>query len=287
MAGPWRLIFCANSFLSPHEEPGARPSKRCRNVRTAPALDAGLTGTTLHDPHHSIGRGLLQGWTFDIDNSGQRAQERATRPQGGDVILSAAGRLSVTRNHATVWIIEYWVREFHHDADTEAHEKQPRVLWENSDNHALYSKTRDLTPILLLSKINRTQYSCLTQIPQRFFPKGTNFHKLGHGKIIPIEKLLNRPRKCLNYRTPYEVFRETRGALHVWMWKLSELPRPKGGASVNQKILPPLRYGLPFIPVQNTGFSGSGNNQTRIHRDFGPYTNVDYISCHRKYWRNN
>ncbi len=99
------------------------------------------------DPHHSIGRGLLQGWTCDIDNSGQRAQERATRPQGGDVFLSAAGRLSVTRNHATVWIIEYWVREFHHDSDTEAHENQPRVLWENSDNHALYSKTRDLTPI--------------------------------------------------------------------------------------------------------------------------------------------
>ncbi len=111
--------------------------------------DAGLTGTTLHDPHHSIGRGLLQGCTCDIDNRGQRAQERATRPQGGDVFLSVAGRLSVTRNHATVWIIEYWVREFHHDSDTEAQENQPRVLWENSDNHALYSKTRDLTPICI------------------------------------------------------------------------------------------------------------------------------------------
>ena len=50
---------------------------------------------------------------------------------------------------------------------------------------------------------------------RRFFPKDTNFHKLGHGEINHVEKLLNnRPRKCLPYRTPYEVFREARGALH-------------------------------------------------------------------------
>jgi len=51
---------------------------------------------------------------------------------------------------------------------------------------------------------------------RRFFPKGTNFHELGLGQINRIEKRLNnRPRKCLNYRTPYEVFREARGALDV------------------------------------------------------------------------
>ena len=51
---------------------------------------------------------------------------------------------------------------------------------------------------------------------RRFLPKGTNFHELEHGAINRIEKLLNhRPRKCLNYRTPYEVFREARGALDV------------------------------------------------------------------------
>ena len=50
---------------------------------------------------------------------------------------------------------------------------------------------------------------------RRFFPKGTNFHELGHGEINRVEKLLNnRPRKCLHYQTPYEVFREARGALH-------------------------------------------------------------------------
>ena len=49
---------------------------------------------------------------------------------------------------------------------------------------------------------------------RRFLPKGTNFTELEPGAITRIEKLLNnRPRKCLHYRTPYEVFREARGAL--------------------------------------------------------------------------
>ena len=49
---------------------------------------------------------------------------------------------------------------------------------------------------------------------RRFLPKGTNFQQLGQPAITRIEKLLNnRPRKCLHYRTPYEVFREARGAL--------------------------------------------------------------------------
>ncbi|MCZ6800763.1 MAG: IS30 family transposase [Nitrospirae bacterium] len=49
---------------------------------------------------------------------------------------------------------------------------------------------------------------------RRFFPKGTNFLALGRTAIHRVEQLLNnRPRKCLHYRTPYEVFREARGAL--------------------------------------------------------------------------
>jgi IS30 family transposase len=49
---------------------------------------------------------------------------------------------------------------------------------------------------------------------RRFFPKGTNFQALGRKAIHRVEQLLNhRPRKCLHYRTPYEVFREARGAL--------------------------------------------------------------------------
>ena len=51
---------------------------------------------------------------------------------------------------------------------------------------------------------------------RRFLPKGSNFRELGHAAINRIEKLLNnRPRKCLDYYTPYEVFREARGALQL------------------------------------------------------------------------
>lgn len=49
---------------------------------------------------------------------------------------------------------------------------------------------------------------------RRVFPKGTDFNSVTHAEINRIEKLLNnRPRKCLNYQTPYEVFRKACGAL--------------------------------------------------------------------------
>ena len=49
---------------------------------------------------------------------------------------------------------------------------------------------------------------------RRILPKGTDFSQLSTTEINRIEKLLNnRPRKCLNYKTPYEVARKERGAL--------------------------------------------------------------------------
>jgi len=49
---------------------------------------------------------------------------------------------------------------------------------------------------------------------RRIFPKGTDFNKVSANEINRVEKLLNnRPRKCLNYQTPYEVFRKACGAL--------------------------------------------------------------------------
>jgi len=49
---------------------------------------------------------------------------------------------------------------------------------------------------------------------RRYIPKKTNISLISVTEINKIEKLLNnRPRKCLNYKTPYEVFREQRGAL--------------------------------------------------------------------------
>lgn len=45
---------------------------------------------------------------------------------------------------------------------------------------------------------------------RRFFPKGCNFHEISDNLIEQaVEKLNHRPRKCLNFRTPYEVLFKT------------------------------------------------------------------------------
>jgi len=40
-------------------------------------------------------------------------------------------------------------------------------------------------------------------------------HRITVGRRAAWKLSNNRPRKCLNYRTPYEVFREAHGALDV------------------------------------------------------------------------
>lgn len=46
---------------------------------------------------------------------------------------------------------------------------------------------------------------------RRYFPKGCNFHAIDDKLIAHVvAKLNHRPRKCLNYRTPYEVFFKTK-----------------------------------------------------------------------------
>jgi len=42
-----------------------------------------------------------------------------------------------------------------------------------------------------------------------YFPKGTDFRDISHDEVRQVEELLNnRPRACLNFRTPAEVFFE-------------------------------------------------------------------------------
>lgn len=50
---------------------------------------------------------------------------------------------------------------------------------------------------------------------RQYFPKGTNFRKVSEAEVNEtVRKLNNRPRKCLGYRTPQEVFwKNSRGAL--------------------------------------------------------------------------
>jgi IS30 family transposase len=49
---------------------------------------------------------------------------------------------------------------------------------------------------------------------RRYLPKGTDFTHIHHTKIKEIEMALNnRPRKCLDFKTPLEVYTEIYGAL--------------------------------------------------------------------------
>ena len=47
---------------------------------------------------------------------------------------------------------------------------------------------------------------------RRYFPKGTDFLKLADDALEKAVEILNhRPRKCLNYRTAFEVFNSVTG----------------------------------------------------------------------------
>ncbi len=50
---------------------------------------------------------------------------------------------------------------------------------------------------------------------RQYFPKGTNLNNVSEKDVaLVVNKLNNRPRKCLNYQTPHEVFCQARsGAL--------------------------------------------------------------------------
>ena len=42
---------------------------------------------------------------------------------------------------------------------------------------------------------------------RQYFPRGISFHKITEKMVVETaERLNNRPRKCLNYQTPAEVF---------------------------------------------------------------------------------
>ncbi len=47
---------------------------------------------------------------------------------------------------------------------------------------------------------------------REFFPKGTDFRRVSHHRVAKAQRMLNnRPRKCLNYRTPLEVLNDLPG----------------------------------------------------------------------------
>ena len=50
---------------------------------------------------------------------------------------------------------------------------------------------------------------------RHYFPKGTDFRRISEKTVeLIVKKVNHRPRKCLNYQTPHEVFHQaSRGAL--------------------------------------------------------------------------
>jgi IS30 family transposase len=49
---------------------------------------------------------------------------------------------------------------------------------------------------------------------RRYYPKKTDFENVTQHQLSKVEDLLNnRPRKCLEYKTPNEVYNELSGAL--------------------------------------------------------------------------
>lgn len=56
----------------------------------------------------------------------------------------------------------------------------------------------------------------LNSLVRRFLPKGTDFTEISDKTLREIEDRLNsRPRKCLGYKTPFEVYAEISGALPI------------------------------------------------------------------------
>ena len=95
------------------------------------------------------------------------------------------------------------------------------ITYDNGSENTCHEKLNEAlgTTSFFCAPYHRWEKGSVEQVNgliRRFLPQGTNFHELGHGEINRIEKLLNhRPRKCLRYRTPYEVFHEARGALAI------------------------------------------------------------------------
>jgi IS30 family transposase len=93
------------------------------------------------------------------------------------------------------------------------------ITYDNGSENAGHQKINE--------QLNTNSYFCqpyhswekgaveqVNSLIRRFIPKKTDISEISGREIYKIEKLLNnRPRKCLNYRTPYEVFREQCGAL--------------------------------------------------------------------------
>ncbi len=88
---------------------------------------------------------------------------------------------------------------------------------DNGSENAKFSELEDKLPMRVYfakpyASWERGTNENTNGLLRRYFPKGTDFLKLTDFALAKAVKTLNhRPRKCLNYRTPFEVFNSVTG----------------------------------------------------------------------------
>jgi IS30 family transposase len=97
-----------------------------------------------------------------------------------------------------------------------------KILTDNGSEFAQFKKIEEKTGLdIYFAKPNaawqRGANENTNGLLRQYFPKGSNFKKVSEEDVQKAVKRLNsRPRKCLDYQTPHEVFwKEARGALAI------------------------------------------------------------------------
>jgi IS30 family transposase len=94
---------------------------------------------------------------------------------------------------------------------------RPTITYENSHEDVKYEQIDQSWRCSLFSAIRITvgekgRSRTLISLIHRYLPKRTDLRAVSKDRIAAIEYRLNsRPRKCLIYRTPYEVSRQLSG----------------------------------------------------------------------------
>ncbi len=113
------------------------------------------------------------------------------------------------------------------EASTKSFKVIPKVFRQTLtvDNGKEFSKFKELEKFTGLTVYFADPYAAWQRgtnentngILRHYFPKGTDFQNISDQDLeIAVRKINNRPRKCLNYQTPHEVFyKASSGALRT------------------------------------------------------------------------
>ena len=162
-------------------------------------------------PEEAESRSTLGHWESDTVVGGDRKS-------GLNVIVERASRLvnisylaEKTAKQTSCAIIKRLKRHDQNVVKTITYDNGSENVLHTEVNEKLKAQSFFCAPYHSWEKGSVEQVNGLIR---RFFPKGTDFSAIKSSDIHRVEKLLNnRPRKCLNYQTPYEVFRNGCGAL--------------------------------------------------------------------------